>query len=81
MKALGSFSGPGKNGYREWPVFRELRKTKEFQEAFLDVFGEPLATVTVDSVDSPFLSDASAPTSSALEHGPNDGGDKPSDVH
>ena len=81
MKALGSFSGPGKNGYREWPVFRELRKTKEFQEAFLDVFGEPLATVTVDSVDSPFLSDASAPTSSALEHGPNDGDDKPSDVH
>ena len=81
MKALGSLSRPGKDGYREWPVFRELRKTKEFQAAFLDVFGEPLATVTVDMADSPSLPGASAPTSSALEHGPNDGDDKPSNVH
>ena len=81
MKALGLSSQPGKDGYRGWPVFRELRKTKEFQETFLDVFGEPLATVTVDGVDSPALPGASAPTSSALEHSPNDGDDKPSNVH
>ena len=81
IKALGPSSRPGKDGYRGWPVFRELRKTKEFHEAFLDVFGEPLATVTVDGVDSPSLSGASAPTSSALAHGPNDGDDKPSKVH
>ena len=67
MRALGSLGRPGKDGYREWPVFRELRKTKEFQDAFLDVFGEPLATVTVGTVDSPSLSGASAPTSSALD--------------
>ena len=51
LKTLGT-SRPGKGGYRDWPVFKELREMKEFQEAFLEVFGEPLATVTLDS-DSP----------------------------
>jgi hypothetical protein len=27
--------------YREWPAFREFRTSKEFQEAFSQVFGKP----------------------------------------
>ena len=27
--------------YREWPAFRQFRTSKEFQEAFKDVFGKP----------------------------------------
>jgi hypothetical protein len=33
------------NGYREWPVFRQFRKTKEFADAFRDVFGTDYAEV------------------------------------
>jgi hypothetical protein len=49
MRALGPTAGPKKDGFREWPVFRELRKIKDFQTAFTEVFGEPFATVTVAS--------------------------------
>lgn len=50
MKALGRNAGPKKAGYREWPVFKELRKSTEFQLAFEEVFGEPFGTVTVSTV-------------------------------
>ncbi|MBI5673871.1 MAG: hypothetical protein HZC50_11670 [Nitrospirae bacterium] len=49
MKALGPWVGPKKEGYRDWPVFTEIRKTVEFQAAFMEIFGEPLTTVTVVS--------------------------------
>ena len=52
MKTLGTATGPKKEGFRDWPAFRELREAKEFQEAFMDVFGEPFATVTVASAAS-----------------------------
>ncbi len=49
MKALGPKAVPKKDGYRDWPVFREIRKTAEFQDAFMEMFGEPITTVTVVS--------------------------------
>ncbi len=47
MKVLGLRAGPKKEGYRDWPVFKEIRKTAEFQDAFMEIFGEPITTVTV----------------------------------
>jgi hypothetical protein len=52
-KAIGSNVRPGKDGYREWPVFRDLRKVQEFQELFAELFGEPLTTVSVAPTPSP----------------------------
>lgn len=49
MKAIGPTGRPGKQGYRDWPVFRELRKSADFQAAFEEVFGEPFGTVTVET--------------------------------
>lgn len=28
-------------GYIEWPIFRDFRKTKQFRDAFKEVFGVP----------------------------------------
>jgi hypothetical protein len=52
MRTIGTEGPPNKDGYRDWPVFRELRKTKEFQTAFSEVFGEPFATVTLSSSEA-----------------------------
>jgi hypothetical protein len=52
MKVLGPQAGPKKEGYRDWPVFKEIRKTVEFQTAFMEIFGEPLTTVTLVSSSS-----------------------------
>lgn len=43
MNRLGSNSSIlTKEAYREWPIFKEIRKTEKFQEVFQDVFNEPL---------------------------------------
>lgn len=42
MKAIGADAVPEKNDYREWPVFQRLRKHEKVQEAFQEIFGEPL---------------------------------------
>lgn len=34
--------------YREWPLFRELRKRVEFEATILEVFGEPLNKVSIE---------------------------------
>ncbi len=38
-----------KMAYREWPLFKELRKVPGFSRTFEEIFGEPLNTVTVDT--------------------------------
>lgn len=48
MKTIGKAERPGKAGYREWPIFKELRKNGEFQEAFDGTFGEPLNIVKAE---------------------------------
>lgn len=33
-----------KETYREWPIFKEIRKTSMFQNTFKDIFDEELLT-------------------------------------
>jgi hypothetical protein len=41
-----------KHAYREWPLFKDLRKSPEFIALFEQVFGEPLNKVTVQDTDA-----------------------------
>lgn len=38
----------GKNVYREWPLFKEYRKTAEFNILFEELFGEPMNKFVVE---------------------------------
>lgn len=40
MKRIGAKGTINQSCYRSWPIFRELRKRKDFRETFSDVFGE-----------------------------------------
>jgi hypothetical protein len=42
MEAIGSEGEPTKEAYKSWPLFSEIRRTKEFSSAFEKLFGEPL---------------------------------------
>jgi hypothetical protein len=44
MQRIGRTGRPSKEDYLEWPLFRWLRKSDEFVEAFSEVFGEPPRT-------------------------------------
>jgi hypothetical protein len=46
MESIGSKGEPDKSAYKTWPLFRQIRKTKEFGETFEKIFGEPLGKVT-----------------------------------
>lgn len=41
MRAIGASSRPSKAEYRDWPLFREFRRSEQFTRAFHEVFGEP----------------------------------------
>jgi hypothetical protein len=45
MKKIGDGPQVGKDGYRQWPIFRRCRKTAEFRKAYNDIFGEDPAEV------------------------------------
>ena len=48
VKLIGNRDGEvDKHAYKEWPVFKELRKSAEFVALFEQVFGEPLNKVVV----------------------------------
>jgi hypothetical protein len=42
MRAIGANGSVTKTDYREWPLFREIRKAPEFAATFEELFGEPL---------------------------------------
>jgi hypothetical protein len=42
FEQMGSNDELGKNDYRNWPVFQELRQDPKFKQAFLNLFGEDL---------------------------------------
>ena len=44
MQRIGPKSTPSEDEYKEWPLFREFRRSKEFEEAFEKVFGKPVTT-------------------------------------
>ena len=50
MRSIGAKSRPGKEGYRDWPVFRELRRSEDFLIAFSELFGEPFAWTVKENV-------------------------------
>lgn len=42
--------------YRDWPIFKKLRKEDEFKKVFKEIFGEDLVTsepIKIDNVDQP----------------------------
>jgi hypothetical protein len=49
MSQIGSDGEMNKHFYREWPLFREIRKSKEFGAKFEEVFGEPFTAIIVDT--------------------------------
>jgi hypothetical protein len=42
MKKIGKNSYPSADDYRSWPIFKSIREVDKFNEAFLEIFGEPL---------------------------------------
>jgi hypothetical protein len=49
MVKIGAEGDVPKAGYRDWPLFKEFRKSAVFHETFLRVFGEP--AVRIESID------------------------------
>jgi hypothetical protein len=49
MSQIGSDGEMNKHFYREWPLFREIRKCGEFAAKFEEIFGEPYTAITVDT--------------------------------
>jgi hypothetical protein len=53
VKQIGKDSSDvDKHDYREWPLFKELRKSPEFTALFEQVFGEPLNKLVVQDAES-----------------------------
>jgi hypothetical protein len=53
VRKLGKDGELNKHEYREWPLFRELRKSAEFIALFEQIFGEPLHKITVSENETP----------------------------
>jgi hypothetical protein len=51
MRSLGAGNSPRKGDYREWPIFKVFRTTKQFAAAYKDVFSE--AFVEIAAATSP----------------------------
>jgi hypothetical protein len=47
LPSLSNSSMLTKTSYREWPVFKEIRKDKNFQTAFESLFNEPITLLPV----------------------------------
>jgi hypothetical protein len=55
MKIIGSTSDlVHEVAYREWPIFREFRKTAHFLEVFNDIYKKPYTEITVDDEELKF---------------------------
>ena len=49
MKRMGAtHDAVSKQSYRDWPLFREIRKAEKFRTTYREVFGEPLEQVEVE---------------------------------
>jgi hypothetical protein len=49
MAQMGNDGEINKHFYREWPLFREVRKSKQFAAKFEEIFGEPFTAITIDT--------------------------------
>jgi len=45
MKKIGDNGNIDKTDYREWPIFTDIRKKKEFQDTYKAIFGEEYAVL------------------------------------
>ena len=43
MKRIGIDGEIKEHDYKEWPIFRELRKRPEFLASYQEIFGKPFA--------------------------------------
>lgn len=48
MEQIGSDGSIKKDEYREWPLFREFRKSNEFLKAFEEIFGEKFQMFVIE---------------------------------
>ncbi len=48
MIKIGTNGDISKMGYREWPLFKEIRKVTDFSKTFEGIFGEPLSRVSLE---------------------------------
>jgi hypothetical protein len=53
MRQIAASGEINKHFYREWPLFKEIRKSKEFAAMFEQIFGEPLNAITLDTKEEP----------------------------
>jgi hypothetical protein len=58
MRAIGNCGQPGKEGYRRWPIFKEMRNNAIFQNTFEEVFAEPWQLATVENATAKSESDS-----------------------
>lgn len=54
MQEIGkNYNEVGEGNYREWPLFKEIRKEKRFVELFEQIFGEPFNKVEPEDLSLP----------------------------
>ena len=51
MYRIGKTSSVTKPDYKDWPVFREFRKTEQFKKAFQEIFGEDVDVIEITNGD------------------------------
>jgi len=61
VKRIGSTGSVEKSDYREWPLFREYRKSEKFQKIFEEVFQEPLNLFSIKPQETENLSEDELP--------------------
>jgi hypothetical protein len=55
IKRIGDSKELSKNDYREWPLFKKLRKEISFQETFKEIFNEDFNIVKPEDVDQKLI--------------------------
>jgi hypothetical protein len=68
VRKIGSQGDVRMIDYREWPLFREYRKTEGFLKAFEEVFNEPFYSEKDLFVAADWLKDAISSENSAVLH-------------
>ena len=62
VKRIGTTGSVTKSQYREWPLFRDYRKSEQFQRIFEEVFQEPLNLFSVKPPETENLSENELPS-------------------
>ncbi len=52
IRQIGPDGAVNKHFYRDWPLFKKIRESKEFAAVFEEIFGEPFKTVTINPEDA-----------------------------